>query len=81
MALIQKKTRKIECFPIQNQKKASNTNNRPTLATYGYLAVATDAKQVSYSHLLDNKVSTGMYYVATSWQLPQRIPLFSNIWS
>ena len=57
---------------------ASNTRIGLLWATYGRLAVATDAKQVSHSYLLDNKVTIGIHYVATSWQLRQRISVFLN---
>ena len=57
---------------------ASNTGIGLLLATYGQLVVSTDAKQVSYSYLLNNKLSNGIRYVATSWQLHQQILLQKN---
>ena len=44
----------------------------------GRLVVSSDAKQVNYSYLLDNKLVNGIEEVATSWQLCQRILLFLN---
>ena len=72
------KNAKHQAFSNKKPKKACNTNDRPTLATYGRLAVATNTRQVSYSYLLDNKLSTGIHYVAISWQLPHWISCFLN---
>ena len=57
---------------------ASNTRIGLLWAVYEGLAIATDAKQVNYSYLIDSQLFNGIRYVATSWQLHQRISLFSN---